>query len=253
VTDELLIRVVFVDGANGVEFGRADVSAAELPDDFTAGIGLSLAGEQWSVERAEPPDFRAAGTLTLTLRRIEQADPEEVLFSLPTICDTAPPADQLGDLTEDDWRQIEFIGTGLGDVVETEFGAIREIYEQHAEFDGDDSLIGFRRLHVREHPAAPLPGPVSKRLLLGLLPAGRDADRAGAFFRTIGSAIVYGFSDGDAVTVLGVHFEEAPPPGLAGPLRDVMATFHVVLVDWCRCMVIGPDELDRYLAEESDF
>ena len=64
---------------------------------------------------------------------------------------------------------------------------------------------------------------------------------------------MYGHSDGDAVTVLGLHLEEAPPPGIAGPLREVMATFHVVLVDWCRCVLVGPDELDDYLAEEADF
>jgi hypothetical protein len=253
VTDEQQIRVVFVDVADGVEFGRADVPAAELPEDFSVGIALSLAGEQWSVEGAEPPDFRAAGMLTLTLRRLDLVDPKDVLFTLPTISDAVPSADQLGGLDEDDWRQIEFVGAGLTDAVETEFAAIREIYQEHAEFSADDSLIGFRRLHVREQPAAPLPGPVSKQRLLGLLPDGTDTESGASFFRTLGSAVVYGLSDGDVVTVLGLYFGEAPPPGIAGPIRDVMAAFHVVLVDWCRCELVGPAGLDEYLAEESDF
>jgi hypothetical protein len=254
VTDEQLIRVVFVDAADGAEFGRAEVAADELPDSFEAGTTLTLAGTDWSVADAEPPisaDFRATGTLRLTLRRIDQLDPEDLLFSLPTICDSVPSGEQLGALQEDDWRQIEFVAAGLTDVVEAQFRAIRDIYEQQAEFGDDDTLLGFRRLHVREHPAAPLPGLVSKRRLLGLLPPGPDTDSAGAFSRTIGPIIVYGLSDGDAVTVLGVQFEGAPEPALAGPLHEVMDTFHLTLVDWCRCALIGPDDLDSYLAEES--
>jgi hypothetical protein len=260
VTDEQFIRVVFVDAASGVEFGRADLPAEQLPDSFETGTALTLADTEWSVERAEPPtsaEFRAAGALALTLRRVDLIDPREVLFSLPTICDAVPPAEQLrwSELTEDDWRQIEFVAAGLTDVVETQFQAIREIYENHAEFGDDDSLVGFRRLHVREHPAAPLPGLVSKQRLLGLLPDDPDhepdPDADSLFARTIGPTIVYGLSDGDAVTVLGVQFEEAPEPALAGPLREVMTTFHLVLVDWCRCALIGPADLDTYLAEES--
>lgn len=254
MTDEKPIRVLFVDAADGAEFGRAEVAADELPDSFEAGTTLTLAGTEWSVERAEPPvaaDFRATGTLTLTLRRIDQLDPADLLFSLPTICDSVPSGEQLGELHEDDWRQIEFVAAGLTDVVEAQFRAIRAIYEQQAEFGDDDTLLGFRRLHVREHPAAPLPGLVSKRRLLELLPAGPDTDDAGSFARTIGPVIVYGLSDGDAVTVLGVQFEDAPDPALAGPLRDVMDTFHLALVDWCRCTLIGPDDVERYLAAES--
>jgi hypothetical protein len=254
VTDEKPIRVVFVDAADGAEFGRAEVAADELPDSFEAGTTLTLAGTEWSVEGAEPPvsaDFRATGTLTLTLRRIDQLDPADLLFSLPTICDAVPSGEQLGDLHEDDWRQIEFVAAGLTDVVEAQFREIRAIYEQQAEFDDDDALLGFRRLHVREHPAAPLPGLVSKRRLLDLLPAGPDTGQAGSFARTIGPVIVYGLSDGDAVSVLGVQFEDEPDPALAGPLRGVMDTFHLALVDWCRCVLIGPDDLESYLAAES--
>ena len=166
------------------------------------------------------------------------------------------PADEIdhvgGELVVVVGQQPGRVAAGLTDVVEAQFRAIRDIYEQQAEFGDDDTLLGFRRLHVREHPAAPLPGLVSKRRLLSLLPPGPDTDSAGAFSRTIGPSIVYGLSDGDAVTVLGVQFEGAPEPTLAGPLHAVMDTFHLMLVDWCRCALIGPDDLDGYLAEESD-
>jgi hypothetical protein len=251
VTDEQMIRVVFVDAASGAEFGRAGIAPDELPETFGPGTTLMLGGDDYVVEQAEPAGFRAAGALTLTLRRVEAVDPQELLFSLPTICDTVPAAEQLGELHEDDWRQIEFVAEGLRDVVETEFGAIRAIYEHEAEFDADDSLTGFRRLHVREHPAAPLPGPVSRERLLALLPAGEHTDGPGSFARTIGPVLVYGLSDADAVTVLGVQFSGAPGTALAGPLREVMTTFHLALVDWCRCELAGPDGIEDYLAEES--
>jgi len=251
VTDEQPIHVVFVDAPSGAEFGRAAIPPDQLPETFDPGTALTLGGTEYAVERAEPAEFRAAGTLRLTLRPVEPVDPGDLLFSLPTICDTVPPAEQLGELREDDWRQIEFVATGLADVVETGFAAIRDVYEREARFTDGDSLLGFGRLHVREHPQAPLPGLVSRQRLLNLLPVGEDTDGPGYFSRIIGPVLLYGLSDADAVTVLGLHFEGPPEPGLGAALREVMTTFHLALVDWCRCDLVGPDDIGRYLTEES--
>lgn len=257
---EQFIRVVLVDAADGAELVRSDVPAADLPDSFDADTTLTLGDAQWSVERAEPPTaagFRETGTLTLALRRVELVDPRDLLFSLPTICDVVPSAEQLDVLSEDewhedDWRQIEFVAAGLADVVETEFDAIRVIYQEHAEYSDDGALIGFQQVHVRDQPAVPIPSPVSKQRLLSLLPAGPDTDGAGMFARTAGPVLLYGVADDDDVSVLGVHFDGAPGPEIGDPLREVMRSFHLVLVDWYRYVLVGADDLDGYLSEESD-
>src|SRR2546423_1435250 len=109
------VSVEFVDAATGLVFTRSDLPEDQLPDSFAPETTLHLGDDPWLVEGAEPSsaaEFVASGRLVLTVRRLT-VSPQDVLYSLPTICDALPvvgPAPTRVDcleLHEDDWRQVE--------------------------------------------------------------------------------------------------------------------------------------------------
>jgi hypothetical protein len=230
---------------------------------------LSLAGEPWSVVRAEPPtaaEFGASGRLVLTLSRVVSVSPNDILYSLPTLYErlpaVAPAAADLDllQLHEDDWRQVELVSAGLLDVVHAELAAIQQVHQEHAVTAPDGGLVGFRSLHVRTAPAEPLSPPLSKARLLEMLPAQHTYPGVGfastpglatdSFAYASGPVNIYGLATGDEVTVLGVQTggprSEAIADAAAG-LAGLMGASGLVLVDWCRCATVGPDSIGTYL------
>ncbi|MDG4786169.1 hypothetical protein O7626_09550 [Micromonospora sp. WMMD1102] len=265
-----LVRVAFLDAETGVQIGRSELPIEQLPGSFQSATTLELAGDTWSVERAEPPtaaQFTATGVLTLTLRRIQTVPPGDILYSLPTLCAALPMvapapagADRL-ELHEDDWRQVELVSADLVDEVQAELRAVRRSFEQHARRDEQGRVYGFRNLHVRSNPVNPLSRPVSRSRLLGRLPAGAR-NRGGIGFRgqrgivpssfavNVGRVLLYGLTDGDALAVLAVRTEPGaaePQPELVAALESVMREADLLLVDWCRVALVGPASIDDYL------
>jgi hypothetical protein len=218
----------------------------QLPETFEVQTTLELGEAQWAIERAEPPtaeQFIRSRGLVLTLRRIEFVAPGDILFSLPTICDVVPSTGVEGvagrraglSIAEDDWRQVELVDATLLDVVEEEFRAIREIYEQHAHLDGEGHPVGFRQIHVRTRPAEPLPRPVPRPAGADLGPLGLHGQPGavpGSFTLAAGSATLYGLADGDEVKVLAAAGDASD---VAVALGSFMSDYGLVLVDWCRC------------------
>ena len=73
----------------------------------------------------------------------------------------------------------------------------------------------------------------------------------GSFAAAFGGVSLYGLADGDAIEVLcldGRAVLGAGPPNLIPRLQEVMGVFDLVIVDWCRCSVIGPDSVAEYLS-----
>lgn len=190
-------------------------------------------------------------------------------FGGPSICDELPPTVGTGsradafEIHEDDWRQVEAIAGSLGDMVQSELRAIRAVYEEHARRAGYGGLIGFDAIHVRSQPARPLPDPPSLRRVLSMLPRpsrhysgvafkGADGIAVGSFAVASAGVNVYGLADGDAIEVLCLDGRAIPDAGPASDiipgLREVMRAFDLVIVDWCRCSVIGPDSVAAYLS-----
>lgn len=84
--DEL--RSGLIDAATGLPIGHTALPADQLHDSFGVATIVELAGQDWQVEQAEPAtraEFPQAGTLRLTLRRIRRVNPDEILYSMPTI------------------------------------------------------------------------------------------------------------------------------------------------------------------------
>ncbi|MFF7215965.1 hypothetical protein ACFZAU_36415 [Streptomyces sp. NPDC008238] len=252
--DDGLIDVTLVDAADGQPFGRSELPAGQLPETFTPETRLDLGGAVWEVVRAQPADraaFLAAGRLVLTLRRLRTVDPRQVAYSLPTLCADLPPltppddaADDL-EIHEDDWRQTELVERRCIAQVEAQLACVARILRDHARTVGEDgsAVRVFDALHLRESPAEPLTGALTRRRLFELLPVshefagvalregqGRVAD---SFAARVGPVAVYGRCAGDRVVTLGLlpasRATVRDVPGLAALMRE----FGLVLVDWC--------------------
>jgi hypothetical protein len=233
------IEVTLVDAASGRPFATSAMPVDQLPETFhELSTTMSVAGEDWQVERADPVDragYVEVGRLTLVLRKIGKIDPSKILFSLPTLEEALPPmrerdAAPAYAMHEDDWRQREFVSRQFAGEVESEFAEIHRIY------DGQQGL-GFKRCHVRSRIRAPLLesrlslGDVSEALggiePIGLSVGGGRVIDGFAFPLPGGAA--YARVAGGAVQVLGLHGDAEP-----GGLRGLANEHGLVLVDWIR-------------------
>jgi hypothetical protein len=157
------VNVLFIDAATGQPIGHTVLPADQLPDSFEVATTVDLADQQWQVEQAEPvtrAEFQQAGTLRLTLRKLQRVHLDEILYSMPTICDELPPVDpgQLPGqgaftLHEDLWRDVELLARDQQAQVDANFAAIRQAHQTRVGPSG-----GFRDVHVRREPRAPLAG-----------------------------------------------------------------------------------------------
>jgi hypothetical protein len=259
------VAVEFVDVSTGVSFARSDIPAEQLPVIFTANTTLTLAGQSWTVVRAEPPtaaEFSASGRLVLTLSRVT---PQDILYSLPTLCERLPAiAEAASDLDplslhEDDWQQVELISADLASVAATQLAAVRRVYDEQAVTGSGGAIVGFRNLHLRTAPASPLTPPIPLAQLHQMLPPQRTYNGVG-FTGTAGTAVdsfaygygpvdVYGLAPGGAVTVLGLQVTRprSHTVDTATRLAALMRAATVVLVDWCRCTMLDADSVGAYL------
>jgi hypothetical protein len=157
--DEIFVE--FFEGQSDVPFSASNVPIDRLPDTFEIQTTLHLGEDEWVILAAEPAqkaEFRATGSLRVYLAKaeIQQIDPSELLFSLPTISDdlaAVENADSLEDVAifrEDDWRQFEFVDVQYATSIQEELSSISRIYDEHR------NGLGFREIHVRERIKAPL-------------------------------------------------------------------------------------------------
>lgn len=264
-----VVEVVFVDGGTGNEIGRSTLPREQLPASFETDTTVDIGDAKWQVDQADPPgpaEVAAARTLVLTLRRIERFPPGDILYSLPSICDalpavTASATADLLEIHEDDWRQVEMVSAGLREVALAELRAIKQIHQTHARHTAAGQLQGFDAIHVRVQPARPLPAGLPRQQLLTMLPpadhdyggvafAGTPGAAGSSFAAAFGPVQLYGLADDDAIQILGLRAPvppPGPPPDLISGLQDAMRAFSILLIDWCRCSIIEPASLGRYL------
>lgn len=259
------VRVVFIDAETGQMFARSELPAEQLPDSFAIDTTMNLGGDPWQVERAEPltaAEAAASGQLALTVRRIQFASPKDILYSLPTICESLPDLghDPVGsdsfELREDDWRQVELISSSRSAAIRAEFDGIGQIFAEHGHRDSEGRLCGFKRIHMRSITpfAEPLPWSSLRGLLATMDNAYHGANFrgtpnliAGSFAYGSGPVACYGILDGDQVPVLGLATAPGKGPVPIAAIEAVLGAFDLVLVDWCRGAVVGPDRLADYL------
>ncbi len=196
--DHKAIDVRFYEGNSEKPFAQSNIPVEQLPDTFEIDTTMHLGDDDWRVLGAEPPQktqFKKSGKLSLYLSKVEikNIDPNELLYSLPTISndiagvEDARSLENITVLREDDWRQFEFVGKEHEDSIEDEFTSISEIYKNHR--DG----MGFKELHVRKMITAPLG---KSNLTLEILKSSFTIDKvySGVAFNNAAATIVGGFS-----------------------------------------------------------
>lgn len=284
------ILVSYVDHASGAVIETANNAATDLPDSFLEPLTVELAGAPWRVVAATPPlkrDFVRTGRLTIRVERDRPTAPPagaRLPFTVPTIEDHAPEctggAAEVTDavLSEDEWRQIEFVSEQQRPALDSELAAVRRTRSTKSD------ATGFSEVHVRsaiQSPlaGAPLPvaaitkyfGPRARRLRI----EGVSTRVTGGFaIQIAGPWIVYGVQAGGRVEVLGLDARRTPTgapiaaaewvrrrasgterPPLASDaivrLRSIAEQYKLVLVDWCRgeCFTGGDDGFDGVFAQ----
>jgi hypothetical protein len=251
---ELLTRkveVTLIDDRSGTVMAVTSLAPDALPEAFFAATTLHLGNADWSVVSADPMDraaYAKTGKLVLRLRPIEQIDPKQLLFSLPTICDQLPASEgSVADgsevvLREDDWRQCELVSEAFGATVEHELDAVREIHEKQR------AGPGFRKLQVR----SALPQPIAEGAVqfADVRALGEDGARLPLRFdgsgrrisdgfacRLDSAQVLYGVAAGPSVEILAVQ-----PGADFARLRAFAAERRLLAVDWCRCLRGHPND-----------
>src|SRR6185437_4474023 len=172
--NEQQIQVLFIYASTGKPFAQTLLPAEQLPATFELSTTLTIAGQDWSVINAEPPgaeDFRQTGRLVLTLAKISQMNPKDILYTLPTICNAIPAIatgttrhdKHVFEIHEDDWQQTEFVSRLHREAVDAQLAEIRRIYDEASIDNGD--FLAFKRLALRTH----ITDPISSEILLSQL------------------------------------------------------------------------------------
>lgn len=243
------VDVVFVKASSGEIIARSKMPVGDLPETFLVETTLEVEGKTWSVVTAEPAtkkEFSKTGHLRVALAPIEMVDPSKLLYSLPTISDDlgvavgneAPAPDRL-QITEDDWRQTEFVSARHAAAVLEELRDIRAVYSEHRKG------VGFDAIHVRKRVPEPIvKGSVSLAAVKKLFPPTRTYEGVsfvrqsgtipGAFAWVADSITLWGVVDPNGnVLVLSVVMPDGDPePSVTARLTEASESLDLILVDW---------------------
>jgi len=179
---------------------------------------------------------------------VVQMDPNEILFSTPTLNGALPEIENGAvatsgciQLHEDDWRQFELVPRALKAQVDAELLDINAIWENHSVSLGE-SGTAFREVHVRNRILQPLAIPMSTIEFAAFV--GNDTKRMsfigyGELLRDVHVAqienlMIYAHIEDGTVTALGFDATEqfSLPADFGDRLRDFIAKHDLMLVHW---------------------
>ncbi|HEX8956824.1 MAG TPA: hypothetical protein VF798_11145 [Burkholderiaceae bacterium] len=180
----------------------------------------------------------------------DQASPQTIQYSLPTISNDLPPLEAPMEepsgadmfIEEDMWSQIEFFA---GDRLD----GIRHMLAEYSGFErANRTDAGWRQIYVRRIARAPVIAGASAvaelERVLGL-PAGRapliyssqkvsGKVRNGFSLKLEGNVSLYGHADEHGIATLGATLGYmADSTKLTDAFTKLHAAFGIMLVDWC--------------------
>lgn len=267
-----LIETLFIDESTGHMIGQVHMPSEQLPASFALNTTMHIKEEDWQVVKAEPMTadvFLQTGKLVLTLKKIVRMPIDQILFTLPTLCNEIPAllagstkqGKRVLEIHEDDWRQTEFISTSYQETIDIEIAQIKQIYQQAS--IGSGPIPGFKSLHIREHLAQPLPEGITLSELAFLFDANPAACEGvayqhcdglieGGFAFQIPMLLFYGQQIDDMVKFLClIELREKPGANnhIVPALQHFMTTYDLSLVDWCKPQIFSanPNALQAFL------
>jgi hypothetical protein len=254
----LNIEVTFIDDRTDESIGLTHIPAADLPESFERDTIINLSGVDWHVTNARPKtraQYSKSQMLILWIRQVEQVNPSDILYSLPSICDVVPEVNTRSlsghelTIAEDDWRQFEFVSHQLAERVDKEIAKIQLICETAT------TGAGWSAIHIRKHPQIPIVNNIALTHLASLL--GVSAKSTGITYHGSQSPIaggysfplnddfsVYGVAPKGKIQVIAIGQDANIPPNDTSidHLQQLARKFNLDLVHWCRCLRIAPDD-----------
>jgi hypothetical protein len=254
----LNIEVTFIDDLTGESLGTTHIPANNLPDVFERNTTIDLSHADWQVMNARPKtraQYTKSKSLILWIRRIEKINSNDILYSLPSICDVIPDLNDRSlsgnelTIAEDDWRQFELVSSKLADKVDREIAKIRSIHELAT--DG----VGWREMHIRTKPEIPIVGNIALTHLASILQVstkstgitydGAQSPIADGYSFTLNDDFsIYGVAPNSKIQVIAIGQAANILPNLESidRLQQLARKFNLDLVDWCRCLRVNPHD-----------
>jgi hypothetical protein len=244
------IRVEFVESGKNKPFAVSMIPIEQLPETFEIATTLDIADKKWSVVDATPKlksDFERSGKLRVILSAVQMVDPNDILFSLPTINDKMCVLKKINSLDgmlvihEDDWRQVEFISEKLLEDVKTEVNSIKSIYETKRKG------VGFSGMHIRKLTEVPIEdGLIPYTELKNHLDIGKEYSGFGISSCMAVAEHSFAFETHDGLQFYGVLSEKGNvvflcltnSDGIVAKCGEIIKAFHLIGVDWCRYQII---------------
>ena len=254
----LNIEVTFIDDTTDESLGVTQIPANDLPDSFERDTIINLSGADWNVLNARPKtraQYTKSKHLILWISRVDRVNPDDILYSLPSICAVVPEVNNRSlsgselTIAEDDWRQFELVSHQLADKVDKEIAKIQLIHET-AIAGG-----GWRSIHLRTKPAIPIVSNIALTHLANILKV--SAKSTGITYHGSQSQIANGYSLqlNDDFSIYGVAPDAKVQVIAIGQdsnisandksidrLQQLARELNLDLVHWCRCVRVNPDD-----------
>src|SRR5271166_2815826 len=186
-------------------------------------------------------------------------DPGNILYSIPTLCESTPAVDQLPrpgvcrSLHEDDWRQIEFVSLANRAHIQKELESLNSLKQQYRSGPGWTSVY-----NRREHPTplastgvrfADMPPLSSSALWLGSGPPWGGLVRGGFALSDSSGWFLYGqrTPDGDIIQLALLYSASTMSAAMAKILSRLCSNSELILVDWFGAAVVDTSSADTVL------
>lgn len=190
---------------------------------------------------------RNASNITSTndSSQVQTINPNDILFSTPTINNSLPDFEEKSDscafFHEDEWRQIEFISKDQKASIDKEMAKIKNIFDNHS-YKGD-GYTAFTNVAVRDLITQPLRVNFSKLKsyltdklvkMQGLGLENNDGQVKGGFFFAINGVNYYGLADHNTVKTFCIYSADSEQDLKAATdnLAGFLAKENLYLVDW---------------------
>jgi len=240
------IRLEMIDVSTGKTMGVSEMPPEQLPETFEIETVLHIGESDWKIIEAIPAkseDFLKTKNLVLKLSKVEKVDPQTILFSVPTICNTIPEVSDtklfqtgLCVLQDDDWRQHEFLKVSDKPLIDFEIKKILYTQFKHRK-SGDDEIPTFDKIHVREkieNPNLQIDFEKLKSLLTvieigNIKLEGENGFIKNGFYLKTANSIFYGILENSLVTTFCVGMSSETTKGEIGLLKK---EFNLLCLNW---------------------
>jgi hypothetical protein len=243
------IRVQFIDSLSGESIGISEMNADQLPETFSVPTTMHIHEDEWKVVEAIPEnatDFTRTKSLVLKLRKLEKMATNDIWFTTPTISNEFPQTVAITErsgsdihITEDDYRQKEFLNRNALPLIEEEFTGIGDVRKNHSR--QNDGYTLFKNCHVRKVIGLPdLTISFSKlKQLLNCSSAGQvilnEEKLANGFSLKTDNTSFFGKLESDNVTELCIAGWNE---NSRNEIMEINKSFGLLFVDWCHCDII---------------